>query len=193
MIRQGGSLGCGGVRPTRSAVAAMSVAVAARSAGATRLITAFAQPGGRVTRRQASWTISVCRTTAAAGVLAWPSALSAVLSWLARPAGSRPIAGTRAGVVLVGAGVVLVGEGRTRVGTVLPGDGRDRDGAPVRCGVLPPLDCAAGGLAAVHPAIRPAATAHPAASRISLPTSGGCTAITPVNLSRSASAGQRHS
>jgi hypothetical protein len=70
----------GGVSATRSAVAARSVAAAARCARATRAITASAQPGCAATRRQASWAISACLAIAAGAAGPAPSTLSAVVS-----------------------------------------------------------------------------------------------------------------
>src|SRR5215472_14706156 len=115
MIRQGGSLALGGVSATRSALAAMSAAEAARCAGAIRPITALAHPGWPAIRRQASWMISACLAMAAGAAPPSPSSASAVVSWAASRAGSSPIAST----ILTGAD--LAGEGRD-VGSA---EGRD--------------------------------------------------------------------
>jgi len=152
-IRHRGSLGAGRVSATRSAVAAMSAAAAARPAGAPFWATFLAQPGCAATRRHASWTTSACLARAAGGAPPSASTASAAVSWAARRAGPPPITGTAL------AGPVRPGEGRGRDGTW--------DGGWVLCPALAGLGPGEGPPppAAAHPVTGPAATAQAAASR----------------------------
>jgi Helix-turn-helix domain len=106
--RKWGGLRCGGVSATRSAVAAMSAAAAARCAGPILAVTTVAQPGWVASRRQASWTVSAALASAAGPASPAPSIRSAPVSWAARRAGLPPTAGT----ALTGAAVPAAGRGR---------------------------------------------------------------------------------
>ena len=183
MIRRGG-LALGGVSATRSAVAAMWAAAAARCAGAIRPVTALAQPGWAAIREQASWMINACLARAAGAAPPSPSSASAVVSWAASRTGSPPIASA------IPAGADLPGEGRNS------GEDRDRGEAVPLCPALtraellcPALTRADGSacwLAAVQPAAEQTTTEPLAASSPSRERREASIAfnLTPILLTR---------